>query len=85
MFLQEQLASKREKLMDQLEEAKKLKVNIDKRSQVVSQMLSRYLKEDVFGEYQHFIHTKVKLIMESRQVQDKMAVADEQLAVLRPT
>lgn len=77
------LESKRDKLMDQLEEAKILKSNIDKRSVNVSTILSKYLNEEEFADYQHFINMKAKLIVDGREIQDKVKLGEEQLAALR--
>lgn len=77
------LESKRDKLMDQLQEAKILKSNIDKRSVNVSTILSKYLNEEEFADYQHFINMKAKLIVDGREIQDKVKLGEEQLAALR--
>nr|XP_034176660.1 uncharacterized protein LOC117602571 isoform X1 [Osmia lignaria] len=77
------LESKRDKLMDQLEEAKILKSNIDKRSVNVSTILSKYLNEEEFADYQHFINMKAKLIVDGREIQDKVKLGEEQLAALK--
>ncbi|XP_076678285.1 shroom isoform X3 [Andrena cerasifolii] len=77
------LESKRDKLMDQLEEAKILKSNIDKRSVNVSTILSKYLNEEEFADYQHFINMKAKLIVDGREILDKVKLGEEQLAALR--
>lgn len=81
--LQKILESKRDKLLDQLEEAKVLKSNIDKRSVNVSAILSKYLNDDEFADYQHFINMKAKLIMDGREIQDKVKLGEEQLIALK--
>lgn len=77
------LEGKRDKLIDQLEEAKVLKTNIDKRSINVSAILSKYLNDEEFADYQHFINMKAKLIMDTREIQDKVKLGEEQLAALK--
>ncbi|XP_011315204.1 uncharacterized protein Shrm isoform X2 [Fopius arisanus] len=77
------LESKRDKLLEQLEEAKILKINIDKRSSNVSAILSKYLNDEEFADYQHFINMKTKLIMDSRELQDKVKLGEEQLSALK--
>ncbi|XP_043485248.1 protein Shroom [Leptopilina heterotoma] len=79
------LESKRDKLIDQLEEAKILKGNIDKRSVSVSAILSKYLNNEEFTDYQHFINMKAKLIMDGREIQDKVKLGEEQLVALKET
>lgn len=77
------LESKRDKLVDQLEEAKILKSNIDKRSVNVSAILVKYLNDEEFADYQHFINMKAKLIVDGREIQDKVKLGEEQLAALK--
>ncbi|KAK0169381.1 hypothetical protein PV327_011609, partial [Microctonus hyperodae] len=77
------LEGKRDKLLEQLEEAKILKCNIDKRSINVSAILSKYLNDEEFTDYQHFITMKTKLIIDGREIQDKVKLGEEQLAALK--
>ncbi|XP_043192642.1 serine/arginine repetitive matrix protein 2-like isoform X2 [Amphibalanus amphitrite] len=79
------LTSKRDKLSEQLEEARKLKLNIDRRSQQVNVFLQHYLSSDEYADYQHFIQMKAKLIMDSREIDDKLRLGEEQLAALSQT
>merc|ERR1719245_1594407 len=81
----EQLRVKRDKLADQLEEAKKLKQNIDKRSFTVLSMLRKYLSDQLLADYNKFIKTKARLIMETRQLNDKVALSEEQKTILKET
>lgn len=81
--MQKILESKKDKLVEQLEEAKILKSNIDKRSVIVSNILSKYLNDEEFADYQHFINMKSKLLVEAREIQDKVKLGEEQLAALR--
>ena len=85
LLFQEQLRVKRDKLADQLEEAKKLKQNIDKRSFTVLSMLRKYLSEQLLANYDKFIKTKARLIMETRQLNDKVALSEEQKTLLKET
>ena len=82
LFRQANLTGKRDKLCEQLEEARKLKLNIDRRSQQVATILRNYLNSDEFADYQHFIQMKAKLIMDSREIDDKLRLGEEQLAAL---
>ena len=84
-LLQETLRVKRDKLAEQLDEAKKLKANIDKRSSTVLSMLRKYLSDQVLADYDKFIKAKARLIMESRQINDKMASSQEQKTILKET
>lgn len=84
-YLQKILESKRDKLREQLEEAKKLKESIDRRSVNVSNILYKYFNSEEYADYDHFINMKAKLIMDSREIADKIKLGEEQLAALRET
>ena len=77
------LEAKRAKLAEQLDEAKRLKENIDKRSNVVSNFLNSYLDDERFADYEHFVKMKAKLIMDSREIGDKINLGEEQIRALR--
>ncbi|XP_050298681.1 protein Shroom [Anthonomus grandis grandis] len=79
------LESKRDKLLEQLEEAKKLKECIDKRSISVSNILYKYLNSEEYADYDHFINMKAKLIMDSKEIGDKIKLGEEQLGALKET
>ncbi|CAH0547735.1 unnamed protein product [Brassicogethes aeneus] len=79
------LESKRDKLQDQLEEAKKLKDCIDRRSVSVSNILYKYLNSEEYADYDHFINMKAKLIMDSKEISDKIKLGEEQLMALKET
>lgn len=77
------LESKRDKLSEQLEEAKRLKENIDRRAVQVSKVLNQYLTEDEYADYDHFIKMKAKLIMDAREIDDKIKLGEEQQLALK--
>ena len=77
------LESKRSKLASQLDEAKSLKESIDRRSAAVSGFLHSYLSAEQFADYEHFVKMKAKLIMDGREVADKIKLGEEQLRALR--
>lgn len=77
--------SKRDKLQEQLEEAKQLKESIDKRSDSIANTLGKCLSPEEFADYLHFIQMKAKLIVDSREIADKISLGEEQLAALRET
>ena len=82
-FFQKLLETKRDKLAEQLDEAKRLKENIDRRSQVVSAFLRLYLSDEQYADYDHFVKMKAKLIMDSREITDKIKLGEEQIRALR--
>ena len=71
--------------MEQLEEAKRLKENIDRRSRRVSLLLSKDLSEEEFADYSHFVSMKTKLVIDQREIDEKIKLGDEQLVALRET
>ena len=70
---------KKEKLVEQLDEAKALKASIDKRSAIVSNILVQYLNENEHNQYRGFIQTKVLLLIDSRLITERKALAEQQL------
>jgi len=83
--LQKALEEKKCKLTDQLEEAKELKENIDRRGDFVSTILCRYLTADEYSDYDHFIAMKAKLLIDAREIADKIQLGEEQLRALKET
>lgn len=79
------MESKRDKLKDQLEEAKKLKESIDRRSISISTLLYKYLSSEEYSDYDHFVNMKAKLIMDKREIADKIELGEEQLVALKET
>ena len=72
-------------MLEQLDEAKRLKENIDRRSRHVSNLLSKYLTDEEFADYTHFVAMKAKLVIDQREIDEKIKLGDEQLAALRET
>jgi len=79
------LESKRDKLREQLDEAKVLKESIDRRSAQVSAFLQKYLSAEEFADYNHFVKMKAKLIIDSKEIDDKIKLGDEQMMALQDT
>ncbi|CAL8081835.1 unnamed protein product [Orchesella dallaii] len=77
------LESKRDKLREQLDEAKILKENIDRRSAQVSSFLQKYLTVEEYADYDHFVKMKAKLIIDAREIDDKIKLGEEQLGALK--
>jgi protein Shroom len=76
------LLSKRDKLSEQHEDAKKLKEGIDRRSEQVAVYLHKDLTEEEFADYEVFVKMKSKLIMEEQEIEDKIVLGEEQLKAL---
>ncbi|XP_064608843.1 uncharacterized protein LOC135473007 [Liolophura sinensis] len=77
------LVDKRNHLMDQHEEAKRLKADIDKRRDVVAGILKNYLNEEEIGDYMHFVEMKSRLTIEFQELEDKITLGQEQLQALK--
>lgn len=56
-----------------------------KNSFQVSKVLNKYLTEDQYADYDHFIKMKAKLIMDAREIDDKIKLGEEQQKALRDT
>lgn len=81
-YMQKALEEKRQKLREQHEDAKRLKENIDRRSNQVSTFLHKYLTDDEYADYDRFMKLKTKLIMDIRELEEKINIGREQLAAL---
>ncbi len=82
---QEKLAlmEKKRQLTEQLEDAKELKEHVDRREKAVYGTVSRYLLQEQLQDYQHFVKMKSALIMEQRELEEKIKLGEEQLRCLR--
>ncbi|XP_051785612.1 protein Shroom3 isoform X2 [Erpetoichthys calabaricus] len=73
------LNQKRKMLCGQHEDARELKENLDRREQVVLDILGNYLTSDQLQEYQHFVKMKSALIIEQRELDEKIKLGEDQL------
>ncbi|XP_069965296.1 protein Shroom isoform X2 [Bactrocera oleae] len=76
------LELKRDRLLDQLAEAKRLKEDIDRRGSSVVGIVEKTLSADDFADFDYFINMKAKLIADTRDVADKIKCGEEQLNAL---
>lgn len=51
----------------------------------VDKSLMQYLTESEFADYDHFIKMKAKLVMDAREIADKIKLGEEQMTALRET
>lgn len=79
------LETKRDRLLEQLDEAKHLKEDIDRRGTNLSKVLEKFLTDEEYADYDYFINTKAKLIVDSREIADKIKLGEEQLNALKDT
>ncbi|XP_068612211.1 protein Shroom4 [Brachionichthys hirsutus] len=77
------LVEKKCQLMRQLSEAQDLKDHVDRREQAVSRVLARCLSPEQHRDYSHFVKMKAALLVEQRQLEDKIRLGEEQLRGLR--
>ncbi|XP_061439339.1 protein Shroom3 isoform X2 [Rhineura floridana] len=76
------LNEKRKMLAGQHEDARELKENLDRRERVVLDILCSYLSEEQLQDYQHFVKMKSALLIEQRELDDKIKLGQEQLKCL---
>ncbi|XP_071011113.1 protein Shroom2 isoform X2 [Oncorhynchus clarkii lewisi] len=76
------LTDKRKLLIQQHEDAKELKENLDRRERAVYNILASYLPEESLTDYQHFVKMKSALIIEQRKLEDRIKLGEEQLKCL---
>lgn len=77
------LIEKKQQLTNQLADAKELKEHVDGREKLVFSMVSRYLPQDQLQDYQHFVKMKSALIIEQRELEEKIKLGEEQLKCLK--
>lgn len=82
---QKPLETKRDRLLSQLEEAKNLKENIDKRGVNIAKLLEKSLTIEEYADYDYFIHMKAKLLVDSAEIANKIKLGEEQLSALKET
>ena len=68
----EELEARRAKLMAQLDEASMLKESIDRRSKLVADYVESYLGREQREKFQEVVDTKVWLMVELREIQEKV-------------
>ncbi|XP_056603945.1 LOW QUALITY PROTEIN: protein Shroom4 [Triplophysa dalaica] len=78
-----QLLEKKKQLLGQMGEAQELKEHVDRREQAVGQVLGRCLTPEQMRDYGHFVKMKAALLVEQRQLEDKIRLGEEQLRGLR--
>lgn len=68
--------------MQQHEDAKELKENLDRRERLVSSIMEAHLDAENLDDYRHFVKMKSALIIEQRKLEDKIKLGEEQLKCL---
>ncbi|XP_067299880.1 protein Shroom4 isoform X2 [Pseudorasbora parva] len=78
-----QLLEKKKQLLGQMGEAQELKEHVDRREQAVGRVLGCCLTPEQMRDYSHFVKMKAALLVEQRQLDDKIRLGEEQLRGLR--
>ncbi|XP_053772845.1 protein Shroom2 isoform X2 [Desmodus rotundus] len=76
------LLQKQRVLIQQHEDAKELKENLDRRERIVFDILASYLSDESLADYEYFVKMKSALIIEQRELEDKIHLGEEQLRCL---
>ncbi|EDW02692.1 protein Shroom isoform X3 [Drosophila grimshawi] len=76
------LQAKCERLYEQLEEAQRLKADIDRRGSSIAKLFGKHLSADMCADYDYFINMKAKLIADARDLADRIKGSEEQLGAL---
>ncbi|XP_035873157.1 protein Shroom2-like isoform X2 [Phyllostomus discolor] len=76
------LLEKQRVLVQQHEDAKELKENLDRRERLVFDILASYLSDESLADYEYFVKMKSALIIEQRELEDKIHLGEEQLRCL---
>ena len=79
LYLQRALKNKREKLLDQLSEAKSLMASIEKRGAVVSAMLGQYFTQAEYEQFSTHMKTRAMLLLQNKMLTERLNTAQQQL------
>jgi metal-responsive CopG/Arc/MetJ family transcriptional regulator len=84
-FFQASLLEQREKIQQKHDEAKFLKDGIDRRSRLVTNILRKYLSDEQFDEYDHFIRMKSTLLMDAKDIEENITFLQKQIQIFLNT
>uniref|UniRef100_A0A8C2MX11 ASD2 domain-containing protein n=1 Tax=Cricetulus griseus TaxID=10029 RepID=A0A8C2MX11_CRIGR len=76
------LLEKQRILTHKHEDSKELKENLDHLECIVFDIPANYLSEESLADYEHFVKMKSSLIIEQRELEDKIHLCEEQLKCL---
>lgn len=74
---------KRDRLYKQHEDAKELKLDIDRRSEQVEAILTECFSESELYEYHQYIKMKSKYTIQMQEMEDKITLGNEQILALQ--
>jgi len=67
------------KIQQKHDEAKSLKDGIDRRSRLVTTILRKYLSNEEFDDYEHFIRMKSTLLMDTKDIEENIVFLQKQI------
>lgn len=76
------LIERRDKAHQKHDEAKSLKDGIDRRSRTVTNILRKYLSNEQFEDYEHFVRMKSTLLMDAKDIEENISILDKQIEIL---
>lgn len=68
--------------MVQLHDAKDLREDLDRRGEQIMAMLRSILSQEQLADYQYFIQMKYKLLLDGREIEDKIKLGEDQKRAL---
>lgn len=77
------LLEKKQQLLAQMTEAQELKEHVDGRQRTVCRALGGSLTAEQLRDYSHFLRMKAALLVEQRQLEDRIRQHEQQLRALR--
>jgi protein Shroom len=80
-LFQANLLEQREKIQQKHDEAKTLKDGIDRRSRLVTNILRKYLSDEQFDDYEHFIRMKSTLLMDTKDTEETITFLQKQIQI----
>ena len=76
------LMERRDRLTNQYEDAKTLRASLDRRGETVLQHLGQLVTDQNVKEYQYFMQMKIKLLIDAKEIEEKLQLGQEQLLAL---
>jgi len=83
LLLQKMTYDKRDRLFRQHEDAKELKLDIDRRSQQLEEILRICLSQSELDDYHIFLKMKSKYTIQMQELEDKITLGQEQITALQ--
>uniref|UniRef100_A0A914UZ52 ASD2 domain-containing protein n=1 Tax=Plectus sambesii TaxID=2011161 RepID=A0A914UZ52_9BILA len=76
------LLERRARLTSQYDDAKTLRASLDRRGETVLQNLAQVVSDQHIKEYQYFLQMKTKLLIDAKEIEEKLQLGQEQLLAL---